>query len=248
MRTIAQVVAALVVLVAGPAQAIVGPSTPGSPLKASLVMLLNHRGATAGFCTAVVLAPTVLMTAAHCVPPGADLRVDLPDSGPTPTLLPVAAVARHPGYRADAIRTRERSVDLALLRLPAPLPAGFVPTMISAETGAEPGQPFLVSGYGLGRENEPRSSGMLRSATLAARDPSSAVLLWASDPTGGGAGACTGDSGAPVTRPEHAGVVALVVWSAGTGRHQCGDLTQALWLAPQRSWIDGVMAGWRSER
>lgn len=237
--------AVLALLAATPAAAVVGPSTPGSRLANSLVMVLNHRGATAGFCTGVVLSPTVVMTAAHCVPPGADLRIDLPGDGAAPVLLPIRTVVRHPGYRADAIRLRERSVDLALVALPAALPTRFVPATLASVAGTAAGEPFTLSGYGLGQEGEPRTSGQLRSAGLAAREPLSGVLLWANDPSGGGAGACTGDSGAPVTKAGASEVAALVVWSAGTGGRQCGDLTQALWLAPYRSWIDATMAAWR---
>ena len=231
----------------GPAVAVVGPSEPGAKL-AGIVMVLNRNGHEAGFCTGVLLSQTVIMTAAHCTPPGADLRVHFPDPGQSPVLLPVAEVARHPGYRPDAIRTRQRSIDLALIRLPAPLPARFVPATLAEDSGARPGDPFIVSGYGLGREGDPASSGQLRSATLAARAPLSSLLLWAEDPAHKGAGACTGDSGAPVTRGSDAAVVAITVWSAGTGSHQCGDLTQALWIAPQRAWIDGVLQRWRAPR
>lgn len=248
MRNILYAMLGFAALGACPSQAIVGPSTPGSPLRGSLVMVLTSQGGTAGFCTGVVVAPTVVLTAAHCVPPGAALRVDLPEAGSDPVLLPVADVARHPGYRADAIRARERSVDLALVRLPTPLPGNFVPATIASTTGASPGQAFAVSGFGVVREGEARSSGQLRSATLALREPLSAVLLWAHDASGRGAGACTGDSGGPVALPDQTAVVALTLWSAGTGRRRCGDLTQALWIAPYRGWIEGTMAAWHSVR
>ena len=37
-----------------------------------------------------------------------------------------------------------------------------------------------------------------------------------------------------------------MVWSAGAGTNRCGLLTQAVWLEPQRAWIDGVLARWRA--
>lgn len=232
----------------GPAQAIVGASQTGSPLAASMVMVLSRDGHSAGFCTGVVLAPTVVMTAAHCAPLGADLRIHFPDRGQTPVLLPVDGVARHPQYRPDAIRTRQRSVDLALIHLPSALPARFVPATVAQDDGATPGERFTLSGYGLGREGDPASSGQLRSVELQARLPLSDVLLWADDPRTKGAGACTGDSGGPVSIEGSSSIVALMVWSAGHGGHQCGDLTQALWLAPYRGWIDGVLHGWAADR
>ena len=239
---------ALAAATAGPARAVVGPSEPGAPLAAGIVMVLNHSGRDAGFCTGIVVSPTAVMTAAHCAPPGADLRVHYPDQGQPPVLLPVAGVERHPGYRPDAIRTRQRSIDLALIRLASPLPARFTPVTLAEAAEVRPGQRFTLSGYGLGAEGVPASSGRLRSTTLAARPPVSPVLLWAGDPERKGAGACTGDSGAPLTREGEVSVAAMAVWSAGIGRHSCGDLTQALWIAPERGWIVDVLRQWQGAR
>ncbi len=237
--------AAALLVVAGAGRAVVGPSRTEERLEAHAVMVLNSTGRTAGYCSGVVTAPDAVLTAAHCVPPGAGLKVFYRDAGGAPVLLDVAAVERHPGYRADAIRRRERSVDLALLRLPAPLPDRFTPaTLGGAEPPTRPGTRFLVAGYGLGVEGAPASSGTFRAAVLAARPPLSDLLLWAADPDGGGAGACTGDSGGPVFAADRDTVVAITVWSAGAGRSQCGALTQAVWLRPQKEWIDGVLARW----
>ena len=231
-----------------PAAAVVGPSDPGAPLATSIVMVLNRSGREAGFCTGSVLSPTVVMTAAHCAPPGADLRVHFPDPGAAPVLLAVAAVERHPGYRPDAVRTRQRSIDLALIRLASPLPARFTPVTLAEAASSQPGERFALSGYGVGREGDPASSGQLRTAVLAARLPVSSLLLWAGDPDRKGAGACTGDSGGPLTRLGETAVAAVTVWSAGTDTHRCGDLTQALWIAPQREWIAGVLQRWQAVR
>ena len=220
-----------------PARAIVGPSRDAAGRVSEIsVMVLQRRGAAAGFCTGIVVAPRAVLTAAHCVPPGADLRVHFKDAAGAPVLLPIAGVVRHPGYRADAIAKRERSVDLAVVTLGEPLPAPFRPAAIADGSGTSVGARFTVAGFGLAREGEPRTSGRLREAELAAREPLSSVLLWADDPSRSSAGACTGDSGGPVL--DASGVVAaLTVWSAGNGHRQCGALTQALWLAPYRAWI-----------
>ena len=179
-----------------PGRAMVGPSAEDAALASHAIMILSRSGAVAGYCSAVVVARAAVLTAAHCVPPGGALKLFFRDAAGAPVLLDVADVERHPGYRADAIRKRERSIDLALVRLPAPLPGRFEPATLG---GSAPppalGARFRVAGYGLSREDAPATSGTLRVATLAARAPASAVLLWADDPTGRGAGACTGDSG-----------------------------------------------------
>lgn len=228
---------ALLALTALPALAVVGPSREGSEaVEGSLVMVLQRQGPAAGFCTGIVVAPQAVLTAAHCVPPGAELRIHYRDAGGAPVLLPVAGVLRHPGYRAEAIARRERSIDLAVLRLASPLPERFRPAALGSQAAARVGEPFRIAGFGLAREGEASSSGRLREASLAARAPLSDVLLWAVDPAGHGAGACTGDSGGPVLDGSGS-VVALTLWSAGAGRRDCGALTQALWLAPWRGWI-----------
>ncbi len=229
---------------ATPAMAMVGPTTEAAPVAASMVMVLQHQGSSAGFCTGVVLAPDVVLTAAHCVPKGADLRVSLPGDPTKPVLLPLVGVARHPDYRPDAIKERQRSVDLALLHLAHPLPDRFVAAALARTAGTKVGARFIASGYGVAREDDAASSGTLRSATLSARGPLSSLLLWADDPQGH-AGACTGNSGGPVVADNGAEVTALILWSAGDGARQCGSLTQAIWLAPQRAWIDRVMQAWR---
>lgn len=39
-------------------------------------------------------------------------------------------------------------------------------------------------------------------------------------------------------------VVAVTAWGGTAGPSGCGGLAQGVLLAPQRSWIDGVLAGW----
>jgi hypothetical protein len=39
-------------------------------------------------------------------------------------------------------------------------------------------------------------------------------------------------------------LVAVTVWSQGTGKRQCGELTQAARLAPQRAFIEDTLRGW----
>ncbi len=229
-----------------PARALVGPTGAGDEVGSAVIMVLNSGGGLAGYCSGLVVAPDAILTAAHCVPPGAAVRVHYRAPDGAPVLLDVAAVERHPAYRADAIRTRERSVDLALVRLPAPLPAPFRPVPYGDAGPHETGTRFRLAGFGLTREGDPRSAGRLRVASVEQRDPPSAVLLWARDPAGRGTGACTGDSGGPVFAADRNVAAALMVWSAGAGTSRCGLLTQAVWLEPQRAWIDGVLARWRA--
>lgn len=226
-------------LVASPAQAVVGDAFPAPELSKNLVMVLTRSAGGAGFCTAEVLAPNVVLTAAHCVTKAADMRVHFNDTASPPRLIEVAEVKVHPQFHADAIKMRERSVDLALVRLKTPLPADFTPLPFGEMREIDLGTRLEVAGYGLTQEGEARSSGKLMQAEVTLRAPLSMLLLWMD---GKGTGACTGDSGGPVL--QDGALVGVISWTEGeTGAH-CGKLTQAIWLMPQMGWINGVMKGW----
>ena len=223
-----------------PAWAIVGEAHSDAVLEAHTVMVLR-AGAAAGFCSGVVVARDVVLTAAHCVSRADDMRVHWREAG-APVLRTVREVVVHPGYRANAARLRVRSIDLALVRLSEPLPARFMPAALD-ERGLALGDAVRIAGYGVAREGAAASSGVLRVAVLAARAPLSNILLWAQDAAHQGAGACTGDSGGPIFAADTATVVAVTDWATGVGGH-CGALTQGALVAPQRTWIEDVMRRW----
>lgn len=224
-------------LLVQPASAIVGGGE-GGPGEASAVMVLGEGGA---ICTGVVASPRTLITAAHCVPPGRGVRVHFRERG-EPVLIQPAEIRRHPGFRADAVRQRQPSVDLALIRLDQPLPARFQPATL---TTALPRQaaPITVAGFGLTREGEPMTAGQWRSVRLGVVEPygPSRLLIWSEGRPG--QGACQGDSGGPVFAADDA-VAGIVSWSTGAGGRRCGALTQAMQLGPQRGWIDATLSGW----
>ena len=84
-------------------------------------------------------------------------------------------------------------------------------------------------------------SAVLASFLSIVAGPTTAMVAGADAP---GSGACTGDSGGPVLDP--AGTLgAITAWAEGTGKARCGALTQGVLVAPQRGWIEGVLAGWR---
>lgn len=234
-------------LAAAPAEAVVG-GREGGPLAGSTLMVLNARG---GVCTGIVLSPRSVLTAAHCASGGTELRIHWKDGGGEPVLLAPAAVILHPEFRSDAVAARQRSIDLALLRLAQPLPGRFGPATLLEGAPPRAGAMIDLAGYGVSREGEARSTGVYRSATLSVVEPygPGKILLWAADAASAGKrsgpGACQGDSGGPMVAG--GGVVAVTSWSTGPSGRSCGLLSQGVLVAPQRGWIDGTLARW-SER
>jgi secreted trypsin-like serine protease len=237
-------VAAALAAPADRAAAVVGASESGDRFADRVVMVLTRGAEEEAFCSGVVLGPRVVLTAAHCLRPTRDMAVFYRDADGRPALATVAAVAVHPLYRADAIAKRVVSIDLALVETATPLDRRFVAAKLASGDGPAVGETTIVAGYGVGREGEPKTGGTLRSAALAVRAPLSTILLWAEDGAHAGAGACAGDSGAPLFAADGETVTAIVAWTAGSAGHRCGTLTQGPLVAPQREWIDSALARW----
>ncbi|MBX9934433.1 MAG: trypsin-like serine protease [Methylobacterium sp.] len=228
-------VAAGVMAIAGPAQAVVG-GREAPEAASSSVMVLSSKG---GVCTGIVVARDAVLTAAHCVAGGAEHRVHFRDQAGAPVLVDLTGRALHPGYDAGAIAGRRRSIDIAILRTATPLPPRFTIAPLSAAM-PRTGETLSLSGYGAARSGDPRSTGTFRSVDLPVVEPfgQSRILVWLKSPKPG-AGPCQGDSGGPIG-PEGGGVLAVSAWIGGA----CGGVSQGVLLGPQRDWIDRTLSGW----
>lgn len=245
MRVGALVIAmATVLAVPEPASAVIG-GREGGPAAGSTLMVLNARG---GVCSGIVLSARAILTAAHCVAGSSEIRIHWKEGGAEPVLIPPASVTLHPGYDGDAIAARRRSIDMALLRMAAPLPRRFAPATLHEGELPRAGSAVTLAGYGVSREGEAQTTGTYRSVALAAVEPygPGRLLIWAQDPKAAGksgAGACQGDSGGPIISPEGS-IVAVSSWSTGPAGRRCGLLSQGALVAPQRSWIDRTLSSW----
>src|SRR3978361_1487594 len=101
MKILPPMVASLALLLSAPAHAIVGggvPSTDG--VARSVVTIVGSRG---NFCTGSLIAPKLVLTAAHCVQPGAVYKIVEYGADRQPQLQDVRSVAIHPAFNIQAI-------------------------------------------------------------------------------------------------------------------------------------------------
>jgi secreted trypsin-like serine protease len=251
MKHLVQVSAVLIALAFSPARAIVGgaPAIHDGPAR-SVVTIVGSRG---NFCSGALIAPTLVLSAAHCVGPGATYKIVAYDAKRQPTLLDVRRVAVHPDFNIKSILAHRASADIALLQLAAPMP-GKSPMPIGAPSAPiTAGRRFMIAGIGVTRRGDGKSGGTIRAATLTATGHPGSLQIRLVDPATGnardGLGACTGDSGAPVFEEQNGGsiIVGVVSWStAAHNKGGCGGLTGVTPLTLYRNWIDTTARGWNT--
>jgi secreted trypsin-like serine protease len=234
-----------------PALAIVGGAPgAGNGAEQSVVTIIGSRGT---FCSGALIAQDLVLTAAHCVPPGADYKVIIP--GETPArLLDVKRMAAHPQFKVQAILAHRASADVAMLQLAAPLPPSKAPALLGAPaTPINVGARFTIAGVGVSRRGDGKTGGAIRAADLAVTGKPGTLQIRLVDPLTNnlreGLGACTGDSGAPAFEMQsgRAIIVGVVSWSTGANNSDgCGGLTGVTPLTLYRDWITQTAAKFRS--
>jgi secreted trypsin-like serine protease len=237
------------VLIAHPASAIVGGGgAPAENISRTIVTIIGSRGS---FCTGSLIAQDLVLTAAHCVLPGADYKVILPGETP-PRLLDIRRVASHPQFKVQNILAHRASADVALLQLAFPLPASKAPAQPGAPViPIEVGSRFTIAGVGVTKRGDGKSGGTIRAADLAVTGKPGTLQIRLADPLTinlrDGLGACTGDSGAPAFEMQagRAVIVGVVSWSTGANNTDgCGGLTGVTPLTLYREWILRTARGW----
>jgi secreted trypsin-like serine protease len=248
MKVFAPLIASALLL-ASPAYAIVGGAAPSDDgIGSSVVTIVGSRG---NFCTGSLIAPTLVLTVAHCVQPGADYKIVEYDAARKPQLRDATRVAIHPAFDMRAMLAHRATADVALLQLEIPA-KGKTPARLSAPLQPiSPGAKFAIAGIGVTVRGDGKSGGITRAASLIATGKPGTLQIRLVDPategTREGLGACTGDSGGPVFEDQQGrpAIVGVISWSTGpNGGAGCGGLTGVTPLSLYRDWILQTARQW----
>src|SRR5882724_10151822 len=115
-------------IVNSPANAMVGGATPaGDGIARSLVMVVGSRTNGGSVCTGAALARDLILTAAHCVAPGATYSVLPAKNAP---VMAIKSIQVHPRYDPQSYALNRATADVALIKLAVVLPEHFVPVAL----------------------------------------------------------------------------------------------------------------------
>lgn len=173
---------------------------------------LAVTGSSLGNCTATIIGPRVVLTAAHCVRTG--WRGEIRWAGAKVSVR----CDRHPRYMGG----REFDVALCLTDTALAFPTGQAPERLSASI-APPAQqaPLLLQGYGCRRVGGDGPSGVLWEGDTRVLESAAEARVVT---TQGGAAVCFGDSGGAAY--ERAGDLRRVI----IGVNARGDIVAKSWL------------------
>jgi secreted trypsin-like serine protease len=232
MLSLFRLSAVLLVLAGAQAQAITNGQADGSKHPAVGALVDYDRNGTAyAFCTGTMISPTVMLTAAHCNPGVASVKVSFEDKVQNASAMYVGTYTAHPGYRG----AQSDPHDIAVIVFANPI-AGIVPARLPTAglfdtlkaNGLLNGSRYTAVGYG-GQERTFDDKGQPYIAYEDSREYAvsefgslnGAWLRLSQNASTGDSGTCFGDSGGPNFIGSGSAETRVIAGTTITGDMQC---------------------------
>jgi hypothetical protein len=245
----AALLGALAGLAPVPARAVIN-GTPTRDPDGARSFVVRIESTEGEICSGTLIAPDLVLSAAHCVMRPAGYTVISVDRGFRQRRTAVITTAMHPDFVPGTTPEDQPGVDLALLKLERPLGGDYVPLDPRGGGAIDTGASVDIAGFGVVAENRRNTARILRLAhlvSIGSLQVANRVTVVADRrrmAETSGAGACLGDSGGPILAGGPGGyrIVGVVSWSSGAlqqgaRRTACGGFTAVTPVAEHAGWI-----------